>query len=285
MTLNRLLSKPPASDFQQVNTIYFSEEGELELVEDGQENGDYELSDEDEQETPILAGQYIALETGTISLNYYCTDCDDTRTFNSDEKQGLHGIAVNHQIVSIDCVLKCVCGAAVHAWYLIEAECDFRNQSPKIRILHFREKLSEGVKLQSEQYGKFAEWLEKANRANRDGLGSGAVIYLRKVFESVTYDIAKTNNISITHENGNRRKFNKILQEVNEKHAIIPATFSENGYALFSELSKIIHGDGSEEDALKYFGALRTLVTGVLDNIKQKDELRDAVQQFNWTTN
>jgi len=279
MTLSRLLSKPPATDFQQVDTFCFSDE------EDDSELGEgYESSDEDCYDEPIQAGQYIPLETGTISLNYYCADCDDVRTFSSDKEQGLHGVAVNPQMISIDCILQCPCGSVVHAWYLVEVEHDFRNRSPNIRILHFREKLSESVKLQSEQYGKFAEWLEKSKQAHRDGLGSGAVIYLRKVFESITYDIAKANNISTTHENGYRRKFNKILEEVDEKHAIIPTTFSENGYTLFSELSEIIHGDGSEEKALEYFGALYTLVTGVLDNIKQKDELKNAVQKLNWTT-
>ena len=278
MTLSRLLSKPPATDFRQVDTFCFPEEVESSGL--GEECGS---SDEDCYDAPIRAGQYIPLETGTISLNYYCTDCDDVRTFNSNKEQGLHGVAVNPQTISIDCVLQCACGSVVHAWYLVEAEHDFRNRSPNVRILHFREKLSENVKLQSEQYGKFAEWLEKSKQAHRDGLGSGAVIYLRKVFESITYDIAKANNILTTHENGYRRKFNKILEEVDEKHAIIPTTFSEKGYTLFSELSEIIHGDGSEDKALEYFGALYTLVTGVLDNIKQKDELKDAVQKFNWT--
>jgi len=281
MTLSRLLSKPPSTDFQQVDTFCFPEEEESSGL--GEDCGS---SDEDCYDAPIQAGQYIPIETGTISLNYYCTDCDDVRTFNSDKEQGLHGIAVNPQMISIDCILQCTCGSVVHAWYLVETEHDFRNRSPNVRILHFREKLSENVKLQSGQYGEFAEWLEKAKQAHRDGLGSGAVIYLRKIFESITYNIAKVNNIPVKkHKDGKTKRlsFYEILKEVDEKHAIIPTTFSENGYMLFSELSEIIHGDGSEDKALEYFGALYTLVTGVLDNIKQKDELKDAVQKFNWT--
>ncbi|GAB6991803.1 hypothetical protein [Paenibacillus pini] len=274
MDLSKLLRKPPAEDYQQVDTFWVPEERE-----------DYEYSDENEDDTSLLIGQHIKLEAGQVSLNYYCTECEDLRTFNSDKEQGLRGIIVNKQVISIDCILQCNCGSVVHTWYLVEAEEDIRYQSPKVRILHFREKLTERVKLQFEKYGEFSEWLEKANRAHRDGLGSGAVIYLRKVYESITYSIANANNIPLIRGNGNRRPFSEILKEVDEQHSIIPVSFSANRYKLFSQLSEIIHGDGSEEDALKYFGALYTLVTSVLDNVTQKEELKSAAQKFNWSMN
>ncbi|KUP21142.1 hypothetical protein [Paenibacillus sp. DMB5] len=274
MDLSKLLRKPPAQDYQQVDTFWFPEE-----------MGDYEYSDENEGDISLLIGQHIILEAGQVSLNYYCTECEDLRTFNSHKEQGLRGIIVNKQVISIDCILQCNCGSIVHTWFLVEAEEDIRYQSPKVRILHFREKLTEGVKLQSEKYGEFSEWLEKANRAYRDGLGSGAIIYLRKVYESITYSIANSNNIALYRRNGNRRFFSEILKDVDEQHSIIPASFSENRYNLFSQLSEIIHGDGSEEDALEYFGALYTLVISILDNVNQKEELKSAVQKFNWSTN
>lgn len=274
MNLSRLLSKPLANDYQQVDTFWFSEEEE-----------DYEYSDENEDESLLLTGQHVTLDVGQVSLNYYCIDCESLRTFSSDKEQGLRGIVVSQQMLSIDCILQCNCDAVVHTWFLVEAEYDIRYQSPRVRILHFREKLSDGVKLQSEQHGEFAEWLEKAKRAHRDELGSGAVIYLRKVYESITYSVANANNIPIHNDNGKRRTFYEILQEVDKEHSIIPEYFAANGYKLFSELSKIIHGDGSEEDALEYFGALYTLVTSILDNVKQKEELKNAIQKFNWSTN
>lgn len=274
MDLSKLLRKPPAEDYQQVDTFWFPEERE-----------DYEYGDENEDDSPLLIGQHIKLETGQVSLNYYCAECEDLRTFNSDKQQGLRGIVVNKQVISIDCILQCNCGSVVHTWFLVEAEEDIRYQSPRVRILHFREKLTERVKLQSEKYGEFSEWLEKANRAHKDGLGSGAVIYLRKVYESVTYSIANANNIPLYRDNGKRRSFSEILKEVDEQHSIIPVSFSANRYELFSQLSKIIHGDGSEEDALEYFGALYTLVISVLDNVTQKEELKSAAQKFNWSTN
>ncbi|MCH7322907.1 hypothetical protein LZ480_13580 [Solibacillus sp. MA9] len=274
MDLSKLLRKPPAEDYQQVDTFWFPEERE-----------DYEYSDENEDDTPLLIGQHVILDAGQVSLNYYCTECEDLRTFNSDKEQGLRGIVVNKQVISIDCILQCNCGSVVHTWFLVEAEDDIRYQSPKVRILHFREKLTDCVRLQSEKYGEFSEWLEKARRAYRDELGSGAVIYLRKVYESITYSIANANNILLNKVNGKRRSFYEILQEVDKEHSIIPESFSANGYKLFSQLSEIIHGDGSEEDALEYFGALYTLVTSILDNVNKKEELKIAVQKFNWSTN
>ena len=164
---------------------------------------------------------------------------------------------------------------------MIEAKHDIRNQSPLVRTLHFRENLSEDVKSQSQKYGEFSEWLEKAEQAHYDGLGAGAIIYLRKVFEATTYAVAKANNIK-TFEGKRRISFSKILQEVNEKHAIIPSVFSKDGYNLYIKLSNIIHGDGGEDEALEYFGALYTLVTGVIDNIRQTDELNGALQKVDF---
>ncbi|MCL2522409.1 MAG: hypothetical protein FWE36_06080 [Erysipelotrichales bacterium] len=267
MTLSRLLSKPKASDYQQVDTFWFLDEG-------------YEADSENEEDNLII-GQHIILDTETVSLNYHCLECDDMRTFNSDKEQGLRGVVVNQQTISIDCILRCQCGTVVHSWFLVEAESDFRNQSPRVRILHFREKLSENVKLQSEKYGEYTILLEKAKMAHKEGLGSGAVIYLRIIFESITKKIAVEKGIQLTKENGDRRSFKQTLVEVNEKHSIIPRAFSKNGYELFSKLSEIIHRDDKEEEALEYFGALETLVTGIIDNVKQTEELKSAFEKIN----
>ncbi|OIB01443.1 hypothetical protein AK95_28890 [Paenibacillus sp. LC231] len=271
MDLSKLLRKPPAEDYQQVDTFWVPEERE-----------DYEYSDENEDDTSLLIGQHIILEAGQVSLNYYCTECEDLRTFNSDKEQGLRGIIVNKQVISIDCILQCNCGSVVHTWYLVEAEEDIRYQSPKVRILHFREKLTERVKLQSEKYGEFSEWLEKANRAHKDGLGSGAVIYLRKVFEALIYNIADSGNapIPVYENNGWRRSFKKVLEEVDKKYLIIPQDFLVDRYDLYSKLSNIIHGDGSEEEAIKYFGILYTLVTSIINNVELKKNFRIAAQKF-----
>lgn len=271
MNLSKLLSKPPAEDFQQVDTFWFSEEKD-----------DCECIDDNEDDATLLIGQHITLDVGQVSLNYYCEECEDMRTFTSDKEQGIRGIVVSPNMLSIDCVLRCSCNAIAHTWFLIEAKNDIRYQSPEVRISHFREKLSEGVKLQSEQYGEFSAWLEKARRAHRDGFGAGAVIYLRKIFEALTYNIASSDEtpIPIRDHNGWRRSFKKILEDVDKKYQIIPPDFLNDRYDLYIKLSDIIHGDGGEEEAFKYFGILYTLVTSIISNVELRKNCRIAAQKF-----
>lgn len=274
MDLSKILRKNPTDVFQQVDTFWTPEEKE-----------EYEYSDENDYDydNDLIIGQNISIESDQVSLNYFCIECDDLRTFSSNKVQGLKGVVVSNRVISIDCILQCNCGAIVHTWFLVEAEEDIRYQSPKVRISHFREKLTDKVNLEFEKFGEFSEWLEKAKRAQRDGLGSGAVIYLRKVYESIIYNMALVNQIPIQRKNGGRRSFRDVLDEVINKHPVIPSEFSENRYDLFGHLSEIIHGNGSEEEALEYFNELYTLVTSIITNMTQKEELKKAVKKFHWS--
>lgn len=68
------------------------------------------------------------------------------------------------------------------------------------------------------------------------------------------------------------------MTEVDEKCAIIPVEFSNNGYKLFGKLSDVVHGKYDEEIALEKFSAFYRLVTGIIENIKSKDEFQSAQQ-------
>lgn len=119
-------------------------------------------------------------------------------------------------------------------------------------------------------------------RASREGFGAGAVIYLRKVFERVTSEVAKASNISTTYVNSNgkekRKTFKKLLTEVDTKCAIVPIEFSNNRYKLFGRLSDVVHGEYNEEIALEKFSAFYRLVTGIIENVKSKEEFQSAQQ-------
>ena len=272
MNLSKLLSKPAMETFTRVDTFWLENDDNFDCEDD---------------EGILQIGQHINLDIGQVSLNYYCDECENLRTFNSNKAHGMRGVVVSRRMLSIDCVLCCGCESVVHTWFLIEAEEDIRYQSPMVRILHFREKLSDGVRLQFEQYGDLSNLLEKARRAFRDELGAGAVIYLRKAFEALTYGIATSSEIPIPvyKDNGWRRSFKGILQEVDEKHSIIPRDFEVDRYELYSKLSDIIHGDGKEEDALMYFGVLYTLVTSIISNVELKKQYQAAAQKFNNSDN
>lgn len=227
-------------------------------------------------------GKQKKLEVGKITLPFYCKVCEDTLTFAS-VNENLICTGVNDKSVSIDTVLKCPrCNAVVPVWFLIES-CGsaIAIQNPKIRILKRSYKLFDNVAINSSKYGKYSELLEKANRAYSDGLGSGAIIYLRKAYEQIVMETAKVYGINMTTAKGHRRKFEDLLEEVNSEASIVPVEFAKNKYALFKSLSNVIHGEYDEEIALKKYPAFYRLLIGILDNINNNKELLDAVNELN----
>ncbi|HOT59348.1 MAG TPA: hypothetical protein PK074_11575 [Spirochaetales bacterium] len=226
-------------------------------------------------------GQQITLSVGEVMLNYFCVQCEDFRTFTSKGK--LCCVFVNKHIISIDCILACGCGSNVQAWFLVECEDDICGQAPKVRIIKHSEKLSAMVKTKNVQYGEFSSLLDMAECAYREGLGAGAIVYLRKTFEKITAQTADVMGISYDkHEGGNPKNFRVLLEEVDKKCAIIPKEFSNNGYKLFRELSSIVHGEYNEEQGLKKFEPLRRLVIGTLENVRINRELRNAIKSLGW---
>ena len=85
------------------------------------------------------------------------------------------------------------------------------------------------------------------------------------------------------NKNGKHRPFKEILVKVDKECSIIPKEFSENGYKLFSELSEIVHSNGDDELlGLKRYDALQRLVIGVLDNVKNNNEMMAAIGNLGW---
>ena len=222
------------------------------------------------------------IQIGKVALNYFCKCCNDDRTFCSSEV--LYCVGISNQIISIDCALKCPrCNSTVQTWFLVECEEEICSDNPKVRILKRSEKLSDMVLLSREIYGDFSELLEKAQRAYRDGLGAGAIVYLRKVFEQVTEQTADVAGISKYTKKENRKTFRSLLDEVEAKQAIIPKEFSANGYRLFGELSDVVHGNYDELKGLEKYESLYRLVKGVVENVKNNKELIAAIGILGWS--
>lgn len=255
MRLSDVLSKPPQYQYIQVDGFLINKKGEI--------------------------GQKVNLPTGTVALNYFCTDCDDLRTFTS--KGTLTCIFVNKQLISIDCVLSCSCGATVQVWFLVESKDDITSAAPEIRILKRNERLSNTVRINTNKYGDFTILLDKAEQAYRDELGAGAIVYLRKIFEMVTIQTANAVGIDYPkYEGGNPKNFTALLQKVDDECEIIPKEFAANGHRLFKELSTVVHGDFDEELGLKKFEPLYRLIIGILENVRNKAELSEAVRSLGW---
>lgn len=258
MRLSDILSKPPRRDYSQVDGFLINKQGKV--------------------------GQQVQLSVGAVMLNYFCTLCDDARTFTSKGK--LCCVFVNKHIVSIDCVMACGCGASVQVWFLVECEDDICGQSPKIRILKRSEKLSRHVKINNERFGEFSLLLDLAERAYREDLGAGAIVYLRKLFEKITAQTADTMGIAYEkHLGGTPKNFRVLLEKVDSQCAIIPKEFSKNSYKLFRELSSVVHGENDEEQGLSKFESLYRLVVGILENVRNSQELKSAINALGWEEN
>jgi len=156
-------------------------------------------------------------------------------------------------------------------------------QSPEVRVLKRHERLTENAFLSQGQYPQYSEWLEKAERAYRDELGAGAIIYLRKILEDITVQKAAKLGIATKKGNGAPRPFKEILEAVEKTDPIIPKEFSGEGYKLFGELSDVVHGDYDEQVGLKKYDALHRLVIGVLDNVKNSPEIEGAKAALGWS--
>lgn len=254
MRLSNVLSKPPKLSYETVDGFLVGKQGDF--------------------------GQKVDLDVGTVALNYFCETCDDLRTFYSEGK--LSCIFVNKNMISIDCVMSCNCGSNVEAWFLVDCEDDITSLTPKVRILKRSEKLSSTVRINTTRYGEYDYLLNKAVQAYREELDAGSIVYLRKIYESITVQTALAVGIGINKSNGKQRPFKELLEEVDKKCHIIPNEFSAKGYQLFGELSDVVHGEYDEELGLKKFEPLHRLVIGILENVRNKEEFKDAKKALGW---
>ena len=227
-------------------------------------------------------GKHKKINIGNVGLSFFCKNCVDDHTFCS--KSDLFCIGVNDRSVSIDCILNCTrCNStSVPAWFLVKCDDEIFARAPKVKILKRSFKLFDNVSLSEDRFDGFKEMLNKARLAYAEELGAGSVIYLRKILERITYQTAEVAGIGTTLPNGNRKPFRSLLEEVDRRQSIVPREFSENGYQLFGELSNVIHGDSDEQLALQKYHALRRLVVGVIENVKNNREIMAAINALGW---
>ena len=233
---------------------------------------------------PLRWGKHKRVRVGKVLHNSYCRWCNDLRTFTSGDE--LYCLGLSSNSVSIDATLRCPgqpeCPVTVEAWFLVGCEGDIFARAPVVFLERYSENQrasTDGIGVDAEQ---FEDLLARAHIAYGNHLGAGAMVYLRKIFEAVTTETAKTLGVATTGPNGGRKPFKFLLEEVDRKHHIIPTLFSNNGYQLFSELSEVIHGDSNEDDALKKYLPCRQLVLSVINNIKEDRQTASAIEALGW---
>lgn len=242
-------------------------------------------------------GKSYKIEVGKVFLNQKCNNCNQVHQFYSDEL--LYFMPINADLLSIDCRLTCqYCGkTSVPVWFLVQVEGMSLTKgkksvnilpTAKVRLLHRHIKYSSEVEPEPLKYKKeYSDLLIKADQAYYDQLGAGALVYLRKLYEMVTVDVAKDNGVAYQDRNGKTLNFRELLTRVNGQCSIIPQEFSANGYQLFSELSDIVHSSSTDEEVgMKKYTSLRRLIVGILDNIddkRKKEELTAATRGLSWS--
>lgn len=252
MRLSDVLSKPRSSEYVQVENIFSGSSPKM--------------------------GASKKANCGQICINYFCQNCDDIRTFVSEAP--VYATLISKNIISVDCLLTCQrCSSSVAAWFLIESEQDIGLPAPKVRIMYRTEQMFNGALLEKPT-GKFSASLECAERAYRDGYGAGAIIYLRKVFEQAIVDMAQLVDVDTKTTKGHRKKFDKLLAEVNPKVAVVSKQLPKDGYPLFSTLSEVIHAGYDEATALEKYPALKRLVISVGDNAAGYREIARAIDEL-----
>lgn len=233
----------------------------------------------------LKRGLQRKIDIGNIALEFFCEECDSMRTFRSQKASYCMGI--DKKLVTVNSLLGCVqCEKnEVLVWFLVEGNEDLHESSPSVRIVKRGVKLFGGVKYGQESYNELSELLYKAETCFFDEMGVGAVIYLRVILERVIYQVADTLEIATKRTNGRYKGFRNILEEVDSMQSIIPPQFREERYKLFEEMSEIVHGRSTEEQALNKFRHLKELVNGILKTVEINQTTSEAIEQLGWQIN
>lgn len=226
-------------------------------------------------------GKTKRIKVGKVFHNFFCHTCNDQRTYESADELSCLGLSETQ--VSIDVTLQCpACNTSVETWFLLESNDDISSIAPTVSIERYTENLRDSADRVDSVGGPFSDLLKRAQLAFENGLGAGSVIYLRKIFELITYEVAGIVGVTVTKPNGKPAPFAQILREVNDCRLIIPQRFSNDGYTLFGELSSIIHGESDEQIALEKYKPCLQLVLGVVDEVNRDNEFAQAIDELGW---
>ena len=139
---------------------------------------------------PLGWGKHKRIRVGKVIHNFYCRSCGDVRPFESGEE--LYCLGLSSEQVSIDATLRCmVCRTSVEAWFLVASKGDIYGRAPEVRVERYTENLRDRADRVGVTEGPFADLIKRAQLAYENDLGAGAVIYLRKIFEKVTWEVAE----------------------------------------------------------------------------------------------
>lgn len=232
-------------------------------------------------------GQHKNIDVGVVCRNYHCHICSQMRTYTSPTSpKTLSCLMIDNNSVSIDVTLQCPsCSANIEVWFLITGNDDLFSQSPTVSIVRCIENRQDVHSVGNSEATSIPDLFERAQIAYNDHLGSGSMVYLRQIYETLTRISAEAFGIPIQNVKGKKQNFRELLKQVDSKAHIIPTDFSANGYTLFSELSSVIHGESDEQRAMAKYEPCKTLIKGVLLNINNNNyrmQMKKAANELGW---
>jgi hypothetical protein len=227
-------------------------------------------------------GKHKRIQIGRVVRNYHCRQCNDQRSFVSGDE--LYCLGLGERALSVDATLRCTaCDASVEVWFLLESEDEIAGVAPVVRVERCTENLRDRADRIGDLTGPFGDLVKCARLAHDARLGAGSMVYIRQLFESITYQVAEIAGIATIGLKGGRRQFKGVLREVNEQRSIIPQQYASEGYKLFSELSEVIHGSSSEDEALRKFQPCLQLVLGVVEEVNRDSVFSQAIDALGWS--
>lgn len=106
----------------------------------------------------------------------------------------------------------------------------------------------------------------------KNGWAPGRSFTYGQRLEQITLEIGHRAGVEVYKPNGRSKPFDQVIRAVDAQCSIIPVIYSDDGYKLFQRLSNIAHGNADEETALREYEPLRSLVVGIIENVKKKEE-------------
>lgn len=212
--------------------------------------------------------------TGTIDA--FCVECGQTSTFKAVDNHRSKLYGVNHMIDNHMFTVILLCS---------------RNEDHRIRFIYqvFNEnliKIGQYPSMADFQFpelkkyrkilgdAKFKEFIKGVGLVSH-GVGIGAFVYLRRVFEDL---IEAAHQEAKTNAQWDDEKYDK--SRMNEKIILLkshlPEFLSENS-SIYSILSKGIHAL-SEEECLQYFDAVKMGIEMILDEKLEQEARRKKAE-------
>lgn len=259
MRLSRVLSNEPSENFDEVDGFL--------------------------PQKVLKKGAQRKVDIGNVALEFFCEECTQMRTFRS--RKASYCLGIDKKFVSVTSLLACTqCEQKeVLVWFLLEGKGSLHVPSPSVKIVKRGIKLFSGVKFSKKSYDELSELFNKAEACYYEELGFGAVMYLRIILEKIINQVADTLEISRRGKKGGFMRFRTILDKVDSKQSILPVHLRKDGYRLFSEMSEIVHGRSTEEEALRKFNSLKELVNSVLKTVEVNEITSEAIEKLGWKFN